>query len=154
MEVQNVSLVYLSALSFCLRNRRPPTLNSARLDSRDPRRYTAGILRNHRSSLITADGAADHLHVLASLHPGISVSKGVQLIKSNSSRWLSKEKGLHPFAWQESYGAFTVSRSQKTRVQRYIDRQEEHHRKRTFDEELLRLFEAHGLKLPEDWRPD
>ncbi len=115
------------------------------------RRYTAGILRKHRGRLITAGGIPDHLHFLASLHADISVAKAAQLMKSNTSRWLSRDKGLRPFAWQEGYGAFTVSRSQVDRVRRYIDRQEEHHRKQTFDEELRELFEAHEMRYPDDW---
>ena len=118
------------------------------------RRYTSGILKNHRGRLIRAGGMPDHLHVLASLHTQMSVSKGVQLIKANTSRWLSEEKGLRPFAWQEGYGAFTVSRSQLDRVCRYIDRQEEHHRKQSFEDELHGLFEAHEMRYPDDWWPD
>ena len=81
----------------------------------------------------------------------MSVADGARVVKSNSSRWLSREKRLKPFSWQEGYAGFTVSRSQSEIVRRYIDCQEEHHRKRTFRDELLALFDAHGMAPPEDW---
>ncbi len=118
------------------------------------RRFTRGILENHNSKLIAANGTADHLHILASLHASLSVSKGVQVIKSNTSRWLAQEKGLRPFAWQEGYGGFTVSRSQRDRVRRYIDGQKEHHLRRTFEAEIRALFDVHDMRFPNDWFPD
>ena len=114
------------------------------------RRYIAGIVAHHRGRLITANGDRDHLHCLTSLHQSMSVADAARIIKSNSSPWLSKQAGLKTFSWQDGYAGFTVSRSQVERVRRYIDQQEEHHRKRSFRDELRALFEAHGLEPPND----
>lgn len=67
--------------------------------------------------------------------------------KSNSSRWIHEcFAQLRCFAWQEGYGAFSVSKSSELRIVRYIANQEEHHRKRTFKEELIGLLERHGIE--------
>jgi putative transposase len=58
-------------------------------------------------------------------------------LKAISSGWVHKEIGLRGFAWQEGYGAFTVSASQRAAVRHYIEQQAEHHRTHTFREELL-----------------
>jgi REP element-mobilizing transposase RayT len=115
------------------------------------RRYMAGILRNHRSRLITAGGMPDHLHVLASLHAQLCVSEAVRVLKANTSRWLSRQKGVHRFAWQEGYAGFSVSRSQVERVRTYINHQEQHHRRRSFEEEIRQLLEDHDMKSLEGW---
>lgn len=70
----------------------------------------------------------------------------VRDLKAVSSRWVHEELGKAAFAWQEGYGAFTVSASQRAQVRDYIARQEEHHRKRTFQEEYLELLERSGVE--------
>ena len=67
-------------------------------------------------------------------------------MKAVSSRWVHEEMGAREFAWQEGYGAFTVSSSQRETVRHYIDEQEEHHRHRTFQEEYLELLQRCGVE--------
>src|ERR1035441_3721340 len=96
--------------------------------------YMGGILREQGNKLIVAGGMDDHVHLLCSLGRENSIRDIVQTIKTNSSKWLRSE--LSPnFRWQDGYAAFTVSPSAIPSVERYIRNQEEHHRKRTFEEE-------------------
>ena len=89
--------------------------------------YLVGIARNHQIEMLASGGTADHVHALVALPTTMSVSDAARVLKANSSRWVS-EHGVD-FAWQEGYGAFSVSPSQVPVVKAYIARQEEHHRK-------------------------
>ena len=109
--------------------------------------YIGGIMRNKKAKLLTAGGMFDHIHLYASLPSTISVADFVNVVKSNSSRWIHESYlQLRNFAWQEGYGAFSVSKSEEARVDRYIRNQEHHHRKRSFKEELIELLEKHGIE--------
>ena len=80
------------------------------------------------------------------MRPDPSVAKLLQLIKGGSSNWIDKSKKIdEPFAWQEGYSAFTVSESQVPSVKRYIERQEEHHRRMSFEEEAQKLLHRHNV---------
>ncbi len=109
--------------------------------------FIAGILRSNRSKLLAAGGMPDHLHLLVSLARQVSVAVAVREIKSNSSRWIHESSPkLSRFAWQNGCSAFSVSLSQLEPVKRYIENQEQHHRKRTFREELLSLLKQHRVE--------
>ena len=89
----------------------------------------------------------DHVHALIDLPTGLSIEKVVQLLKGSSSHWVnSTELVTGKFAWGRGYGAFSVSQSNVSRVARYIADQEEHHRVRSFAEELREFVERHGLQ--------
>jgi putative transposase len=104
-------------------------------------------MKNKKAKLLAAVGVFDHVHLYASLPSTISVADFVNAVKSNSSRWVHESYSrLHNFAWQEGYGAFSVSKSGDDKVVRYIRNQEIHHRKRTFKEELIGLLEKHGIE--------
>jgi REP element-mobilizing transposase RayT len=91
-------------------------------------------------------GVLDHVHALLSLPSTMSFAKAVQLIKGGSSKWIHDEfRHLRKFEWQEGYGAFSVSASQVARTIAYIERQKEHHRKRTFKEEFITLLDKHHV---------
>ena len=93
-------------------------------------------------------GAVDHVHVLLSLPATLSVSKSMQLLKGNSSKWLREtflELRPQGFAWQEGFGAFSISVSGLEHTTHYIQTQEEHHRKKSFREELEGFLEKHGF---------
>jgi len=78
------------------------------------------------------------------------VASLVRKLKANSSRWINEGRaGGERFAWQAGYGAFSVSESQASSVRRYIARQPEHHRKRTFQEEYMALLRKHGVEFDE-----
>jgi len=87
----------------------------------------------------------DHAHFLIQVPPVMSLAKAVATIKSNSSRW-ANEEGLK-LAWQQGYAAFSVSASIVPAVVRYIQNQEAHHRKISFDEEFLILLRKHGVEF-------
>jgi REP element-mobilizing transposase RayT len=112
--------------------------------------YLGGILRELRGTALQVGGMLDHVHILCSLPPTISISKALQVIKANSSGWLHETwPERRAFAWQAGYGAFSVSRSSCDSVQRYIVNQQEHHRRLTFKEEFIRLLKKHGIEYDE-----
>ena len=96
------------------------------------------------------NGTADHVHILAKLRQDKAVSKLTGEIKANSSGWISRSfEGIRGFAWQEGYGAFSVSQSQVSKVYRYIENQEQHHRRTSFLDEFKALLKAHDLEFDE-----
>jgi len=114
---------------------------------RDPEalwRYTVGLAYNKNIHVVAAGGTADHLHLLILLPQTIALAKAMQEIKANTSRWLRETS--RNFQWQEGYGAFSVSHSQRDAVVQYITKQEEHHRKRTFEEEFIALLQKSGIE--------
>jgi len=89
---------------------------------------------------------------LLSLSKVLSISKAIQLIKGGSSKWVHDTFPEHRFfEWQEGYGAFTVSASQREAVRQYIQQQPEHHRTRTFREEYLELLRRSGVEFDEHY---
>lgn len=106
-------------------------------------RYIAAICKNNAMTVFAVGGMADHIHILFRLPPAISLVRAVTLIKSNSSKWMKETKKT--FAWQEGYGAFSVSSSNVSAVIRYIDRQEFQHKKKGFEEEFIALLKKHGV---------
>jgi len=88
-------------------------------------------------------GAQDHIHLLLQIPPTIPVAKAIQTIKANSSKW-ANEQGWK-FTWQEGYATFSVSAPLVPSVMLYIERQEEHHRRRNFQDELIALLKKHGV---------
>src|SRR5207237_260912 len=95
-------------------------------------------------------GAADHVHMLLSLPPTISVAKAVQLLKGNSSKWIHETfPAMHSFGWQEGYGAFSIGVSGIEPTVAYIRNQTEHHRTRSFREEFATMLRKHGFQYDE-----
>jgi putative transposase len=112
--------------------------------------YIGGIMRRKNARLLSAGGTFDHIHLYASLPSTISIADFVNAVKSNSSRWIHEcSSRLLGFAWQEGYGAFSVSKSEEAKVVRYISSQEVHHRRRTFKEEFVGLLDKHGIAYDE-----
>jgi putative transposase len=110
--------------------------------------YLGGIIRGEKGSLLEIGGVTDHVHLLARFGAATAVSDMVQRIKGSSSHWLNQEPGSW-FAWQNGYGAFTVSESQVARVRKYIQRQEEHHQGVSFKDELISLLRKHRIDFDE-----
>ena len=112
--------------------------------------FLGGIARENGMKALEIGGVGDHVHVLISIPPIVPVSKAVQLLKGGSSHWLKSEfPNLSAFAWQDGYGAFTVSESQVEAVRAYIRQQAEHHRTRTFAEEYRSFLERHHVEFDE-----
>ena len=129
---------------FSTKERRP-WLTLPVIDRLHP--YLGGAIREQGGIALAVGGIADHVHLLARLRQDKAISAVIGSIKATSSGWLHREfTELVAFEWQEGYAAFTVSKSQEEVVKRYVLRQEEHHRKRSYKEELVALLEAHGIE--------
>ena len=112
--------------------------------------YMGGILKNHESRLLDAGGTADHVHVLVSQSKNVSLSSLMKDVKKDSSSWIkTKETSFRNFHWQDGYGAFSIGKSDIPELKKYIAGQKEHHRKRTFQEELIEFLEEYGVAYDE-----
>jgi REP element-mobilizing transposase RayT len=112
--------------------------------------YVGGIARQRKARILAANGPEDHLHLLASIPPTMTVSDFLRDIKSNSSSWVHETfSGLRIFGWQDEYAAFTVSQSAIPQVTEYIQNQQEHHKTMTFQEELIALLKRHEIEFDE-----
>ena len=107
--------------------------------------YMGGIARENGFHAMAVGGTDNHAHALLSLRSDISVAKAMQLIKGGSSRWLHEAKGARSFAWQDGYGAFSISQSHLEATIKYIMCQAEHHRRRTFEQEWIAILRKHGI---------
>jgi REP element-mobilizing transposase RayT len=112
--------------------------------------YMGGIVRELKGVASDINGVEDHVHLLIRLPASLSVAKAVECIKTNSSRWIHERRVLHrSFAWQSGYAAFSVSQSQASNVARYIAEQVDHHRKMTFQDELIAFFKRARIEYDE-----
>jgi len=143
---QSLTKIIVHAV-FCTKNREPLLTTAVR---NDLFAYIVGILNSLDCITLAINGTEDHVHGLIVLSKTISLSKMMEEMKGGSSRWLNSHvatKGR--FAWQAGYGAFSVSESQIPGVINYIEGQEEHHRKTTFQDELLVLLKKHQIEFDE-----
>jgi REP element-mobilizing transposase RayT len=112
--------------------------------------YMGGILNNHESRLLDAGGTADHLHLLVSQSKNITLSSLMKDLKKDSSSWIkTKGTGFRNFHWQDGYGAFSLGKSDIPDLKQYIASQKEHHRKRSFKEELIQFLHDEGIEYDE-----
>jgi len=86
----------------------------------------------------------DHIHILTTLSKNHAPAKVLEIVKKQSSKWM-KEQGISGFTWQIGYGAFSVSSSKVEVVKNYIMKQKEHHKTRTFQEEVEEFFKEYGV---------
>ena len=98
------------------------------------------------------NGVEDHIHIVTHLHPTVSLSSLVKDIKLASSIYIKENNLFKDFInWQEGYGAFTYSIKEKDRLIEYVKNQEEHHRKKSFREEYVKLLGEHGIEFDEKY---
>ncbi|MGA9055188.1 MAG: IS200/IS605 family transposase [Terriglobia bacterium] len=130
---------------FSTKDRRP--LLDARIKT-DLFSYMGGIISQLKGKPVLINGPSDHVHLLFVLPTTLSLADMMEKLKANSSKW-AKANSPHGslFAWQEGYTAFSVSQSNLERVREYIAHQEEHHRKLTYQEEVLALLKKHGVEF-------
>ncbi len=102
--------------------------------------YLGGIIRGMNGVAHAVGGVDDHVHLLVGLRATHCLADVMRELKSDSSRWAHEELRLINFAWQEGYGAFTVSAPDLERVRGYVLRQEEHHREKGFQEEYVEML--------------
>jgi len=108
--------------------------------------YMAAILRKQNANSLLVNGVSDHVHILTELPAKFAVSDVVGKVKANSSGWFHKTFRRVAFSWQEGYGAFSVSKSAYDRVFRYVQNQERHHQRMTFESEYVGLLDKHGIE--------
>ena len=112
--------------------------------------YIGGILRSEGGHLDSIGGVEDHVHILAGIPPRVAVSDMLRTIKAGSSKWMNENKhSSKGFEWQRGFGAFTVSKSNMSDESRYIENQDEHHRKSTFADEFRALLVRHEIVFEE-----
>jgi REP element-mobilizing transposase RayT len=110
--------------------------------------YIEGTAKNLGIIPVAVGGTSNHAHMLLRLKANMTLAEALQKLKANSSRWMS-EHGLS-FEWQKGYAALSVSPSLVGSVRTYVLNQEEHHRKRNFEEEFLTLLTK--ARIPHDMK--
>ena len=113
--------------------------------------YLGGVLREMHAIPQCVGGVADHVHILAGLKATHCLADVLRDLKRATSEWVHDTIGIPAFAWQEGYGAFTVSASMREDVRHYIEHQVEHHRTRTFREEYLEFLQKSGVEFDESY---
>ncbi len=110
--------------------------------------YIGGTITDHKAVLLKSGGMEDHVHMLINFHPQFAISSTIQLLKSNSSRWINdNDRTKMKFQWQSGYGAFSVSQSMADVVKQYIVTQREHHQKLSFKDEYLAMLKKHQIEF-------
>jgi len=133
-------------LIFATQNREPCLSATWRGQLHD---YLGGTVRGLGAHPEGVGGVADHVHLLVSFKPTHCLADFMRELKKNSSQWVSQTFRMPHFHWQEGYAAFTVSASAREAVRAYIAGQEEHHRKKTFREELIEFLRKSGVEYDE-----
>jgi REP element-mobilizing transposase RayT len=112
--------------------------------------YISGVLQKLGCPPVLINSTKDHVHILFDLARTVTVSQAVEDVKKSSSKWLKTQGAeLGEFAWQAGYGAFAVSESNISIVQAYIANQEEHHRRKSFQDEYRSFLKRHGVAFDE-----
>ena len=131
-------------LVFSTKYRRP-TLSLE--SNRELYAYISGVIRNKNCFLYRINGMEDHIHILCEVHPSISLGDFMREIKVSTSIWLKQNRNFPFFeGWAVGYGAFTYSYKDRGKIINYIKNQQEHHRGRSYEKELLSLLEEQGVK--------
>jgi len=128
---------------FSTKQRRPWIHSSWRQKLHE---YLGGTTRGLGATAEAVGGIEDHIHLLVSYRPSLVISDFLRELKKSSSTW-SAEHHEPRFSWQDGYAVFSVSASQAPAVVQYIQNQEEHHRHRTFRDELEQLLVRHGIEF-------
>jgi REP element-mobilizing transposase RayT len=115
-------------------------------------KYISGIVKNQGQKLISINGVADHVHILIGLKPAMALSDLVREIKSDSTNFINEKKFVRGrFSWQEGYGAFSYGHSQLDTVIRYIQNQEQRHKRSSFKSEYLTLLRKFDIAFEEKY---
>ena len=112
--------------------------------------YLATVAREVGCECYRVGGMADHVHLAVRLSRTVTVAALVEELKTSSSKWLKiQSPRLAKFAWQRGYGAFSVSPADREELTRYIEQQETHHAKRSFQEEFRAFLQKYGVEFDE-----
>ncbi len=126
---------------FSTKERRPLVKDSFKEDLYG---FIGGIVKKQNAVPLAIGGIDDHIHMLLGIPPTQRLDFLIRDIKANSSGWLRRKKDA-PFAWQEGYGAFSVSPDRVDGVSNYIWNQESHHKSRDYKDEYLNILDASGV---------
>lgn len=143
---QSLSKLYVHIV-FHIKGSEVPIKNE---EKHDLYAYIGSIVKDNESIPILINGTGNHIHILCVMSKNIALAKLVEEIKRHSSRWI-KTRGPYyqHFAWQGGYGGFSVSQSLHDRTKRYIENQEEHHRKTSYQDELIAFLKEYGIDYDE-----
>jgi putative transposase len=112
--------------------------------------YIGSVIKTNSSIPISINGTRNHIHIFCIMSKNIALAKLTEEIKRHSSRWI---KTIGPqyekFAWQGGYAGFSVSQSVIERTKRYIENQEEHHKRMTNEMELIAFLKEYGIEYDE-----
>ncbi len=115
-------------------------------------KYISGIITKKGHKSIIVNGVSDHIHLFVGLNPSMAISDLVRDIKNNSSKYINNNKFVKgKFSWQEGYGAFSYAHSQVEQVYNYILNQEQHHHKKTFQEEYVEFLNKFDIDYNEKY---
>jgi REP element-mobilizing transposase RayT len=143
---QSLSKVYVH-ITFSTKNRHPFIDNNI---SKELWTYIGGICKALECYPVRVGGHNDHVHVCCLLSKKITQIKLLEEIKKESSKWIkTKDEKYSKFYWQDGYGIFSVNPFEIEKVIEYIDNQYEHHKKRTFQEELLGFLKKYEVEYDE-----
>ena len=110
--------------------------------------YLGGIARDNNMKAQAIGGTENHIHILLSLPATQTIAKCIQLIKGGSSKWVEDTfPDCQSFAWQDGYGAFSISMSLIEKTIAYINNQKEHHKTSSFEEEYIAFLEKYGIEF-------
>jgi putative transposase len=144
MPSTHLSLSY--HLVFSTKDRRP-LVHADWRDRLHP--YMGGTIRSLGGMPLAVGGTEDHVHLLIGLRATHRLADVMRDLKVASTKWVHETVGASGFCWQDGYGAFTASQSHVEEIRRYISNQEEHHARRTFQEEYLEFLERNGVEYDE-----
>ena len=113
--------------------------------------YLAILVRDCDAEAYRVGGTEDHVHLAVTLPRTLTQADLVQQLKTASTHWLKREKKLSSFAWQRGYGIFSIGKSQLPALVRYIEGQEEHHRRETFQDEFRTLLKRYEVAFDEQY---
>ncbi|REJ75382.1 MAG: IS200/IS605 family transposase [Acidobacteria bacterium] len=113
-------------------------------------KYITGTVQNKRNKMISIGGIEDHIHMLIGLNPSQVLSDLVRDVKVSSTLFINKNRFvMRGFQWQEGYGAFTISREDIPAVAHYIENQERHHKRQSFEDEYKDILDENGIEYEE-----
>ena len=114
--------------------------------------YTGQLVNVTGCKVIQVGGICDHVHILFLLSKDVAISHIAEEIKRNSSRWIKTiDPYYHTFAWQNGYGAFSVSQSVVEKTLEYVKNQKKHHAKMSFQDEYRMFLKSYGIEYKEEY---
>lgn len=115
-------------------------------------KYITGIVTKQSQKLIVVNNMPDHVHLLIGQRPDSALSDLVGDIKSGSTNFINRHSWVKGrFNWQEGFGAFSYSRSQLDTVIRYVQNQQQHHRRYSFHDEYVKLLDKFDVPYDEPY---